>query len=137
MVVIEERQSGFNNHADCAVVASTTEPSTNEFAEEYSTPQLTACGGTGRFRSPVSVNLSARLADDRHDLKRSHRKQSLPGKFSRHRPNHRLLAAPQILGWDSARPGRDEVPTYGLRLRCVRLVELPPSLFDGHFWTDL
>ena len=60
MVVIEERQSAFNNHADCAVVASTAEPSTNEFVEEYSTPQLTACGGrpvpiTGlrRFRWPT------------------------------------------------------------------------------------
>ena len=45
MVVIEERQSGFNNHAGCTAAACTTEPSTNEFAEGYSTPQLIACGG--------------------------------------------------------------------------------------------
>lgn len=45
MVVIEERQSGFNNHADCAEVALATEPSTNDFAEGDSTPQLTVCGG--------------------------------------------------------------------------------------------
>ncbi len=68
MVVIKERQSGFNNHADCAVIASTTQPSTNDFAKGDSTPQLTGCWGTGGFQSLVSFDLSGRLADDRHDL---------------------------------------------------------------------
>ena len=45
IAVIEERQSGFNNHADCADAASTAEPSINDFAEGQSTPQLFACGG--------------------------------------------------------------------------------------------
>ena len=55
MVVIEERQSGFINHADCADVACTTETSINDFAEGYSTPQLTACGGLAGsgHRSPL------------------------------------------------------------------------------------